>query len=110
MRSAIGQFVLGFVVTFSPAPFVGFGTYAFVQGQDAPEASSAPAVPRTYRMPADREFGTGADALQIEEAAPAEERHAQPGNGGMEIEIECGRRKRVKKEAEKPKAPPVPDL
>jgi hypothetical protein len=113
MRSALGQFVVGFVITFSPAPFVGFGTYAFIQGQDAPEASATPEKRRHYQMPSDRQYGEGGPGRYYGGAYEVEGRSGDE----MEIETDCARRKHAKKErkpepkeADKPDKPPVPDL
>lgn len=72
MRGSLGQFVFWFMISFSPAPFVGFGTYAIVHGQDAAPAAEALDQRLQYRAPIDREFGD-APALVEEELLPPEQ-------------------------------------
>lgn len=108
----LGQFLIGFAIAFSPAPFIGMGTYAYVQGQ-APSSvvTAAPQRGPAYGSPLDYEFGEAPQFMQYEtgEHAPAS---VEPHSGGsMEVETDCARRKRAKKAPEKkPEKPPVPEL
>jgi len=77
MRGSLGQFVFWFMISFSPAPFVGFGTYAIVHGQDAAPAAETPAPRMQYGAPIDREFSDAPPPAQ-EVGLPPEQPPLEP--------------------------------
>jgi len=114
MSNSLGQFVVGFVLAFSPAPFVGMGTYALVQAEDAPAVRETERVkPAKYGAPLDREYGGESGVYFTEDGYPAAvPASTEPQQGEMEVETDCKRRKKAKKAEPKPqpKQPEVPPL
>ena len=127
MKGAVSQFVFGFVIAFSPAPFAGFGTYAYIRAQQPAPPAAAEAPIKDYRP---TEYGTPqqyehAPEGQVEyegdtqyvldpQSESPDESHGAPAYDARQYEIEtdCARRKRLKREAEgkQRKKPEIPDL
>ncbi|MCA8919021.1 MAG: hypothetical protein KDB68_07215 [Planctomycetes bacterium] len=118
MRGAFSQFVFGFVVAFSPAPFAGFGAYAYMQADKASHETPQAEVyrPAEYGAPLDYDHH---DQVHVDEEITYPQDGAQysaepsAGSGTQyEVETDCKRRKRLKREAEqkKKRERELPDL
>lgn len=125
MRGSVSQFVFGFVIAFSPAPFAGFGTYAYIQAQEVPaplpeaEIYRAPEYGAPQVFDHEREVALPEAAPQAEmtildgydppdrymDEAPASESPAR-----YEIETDCARRKRLSRENKQKKEPEIPEV
>lgn len=108
MSTSLGQFVLGFAISFSPAPLVGFGAWTLVNAQEAaPEVQPS----QGYGAPVQREWGEhqtphAEHQLQLDEDYAPQQSSGQHSRR-MEVEEDCARRKR--KPAPAPVKPKKPD-
>lgn len=101
MSSPTGQFVLGFLMAFSPAPLVGFGTWSVVTAEEPAPVVEVQSTAE-YGTPVDREWADrewSSDPLVLRSDSHDEDtaQYAALPQQEMEIETNCAKRKKVKK-------------
>ncbi|MBZ0138032.1 MAG: hypothetical protein K8I27_16875 [Planctomycetes bacterium] len=98
MRTPLGQFVFGFVIAFSPAPLIGFGTWTLVHAKEAAPGAEVVHSP-SYGTPLDHDWSRDSRVPMQEPGVNTPEDQRQYGETPQTApqkgaETDCAKRKR----------------